>query len=154
MSDIDTMEAGWELDVVVAVEVEKWKWMRYFDLDYQSPDGPLRRTLVDPSERWLEPPEYVECDLTDSRQRELSPSYHGPAWSCDIAAAWELVQWVRQQDEATRGMFHHALIGQRDQWDYTQTIRKSVAYWLMLNADLPLAICRAALKAVRAGKGK
>jgi hypothetical protein len=83
-----------ELDIAVA-EILGWKWMRYYDLDYVSPDGPLRRTLCNPAERWLEPPKYVECDLSDPRQRKLQPHYHGPKFSTpDCSGLVPVLAWL------------------------------------------------------------
>jgi hypothetical protein len=86
--------AGQKLDMLVAEKVMGWKWMRFYDLNYKSPDGPLRRTLIAPNDNWLEPPKYVECDLSKSRERKLSAFYHGPQFSTDMSAAWLVAQKV------------------------------------------------------------
>lgn len=37
-----------------------FRWMRWHDLDYKSPDGPVTANLCHPEQYWLEEPDYVE----------------------------------------------------------------------------------------------
>lgn len=92
-----TETAGHLLDMIVAEKIMGWKWMRFYDLDYQSPDGPLCRSLIAPDDRWLEPPKYVECDLSKKRERDLPTRYHGPEFSTDMAAAWTVVEMLMEE---------------------------------------------------------
>jgi len=69
------LEPGREIDTLVAEKVMEFKWWRWHDIEYASPDGPLRRTLTD-VEDWLCPPEYAECDLSDPAQMALEA--YGP----------------------------------------------------------------------------
>ena len=154
MNDIDKMEAGLELDVLIAIEVWGWKWMRWHDLDYKSPDGPGRRTLVRPDSRWLEPPDWVECDLSDPRQQALSPRYHEPRWSTDWAAAGEVAEMFRPYiclDACGRNLPECGPEWLCEIWTGSGSSPEGSEKAYALTA--PLAICRAALKAVREKKG-
>lgn len=104
---------------MVAEHIFHWKWMRYYDMSYRSPDGPLRRTLCEPG-TWLDngDPEYVECDLSDAEQLSLDAHYHGPKFLSDPAADYTVLEYLRKtQNRAFADRFEDALL---DLWEPRQ----------------------------------
>lgn len=100
-----------ELEALVAERVLGWHWVRFHDLEYESPDGPLARYLVPPANEWLEPPDYVVCDLSDPRQAALDTRLgYVPRYFTDPAADYAVLQHVRGAwDEERRRLFRHRL---------------------------------------------
>lgn len=133
--DVDKMEAGREMDALIAEKIMGWKW-RILACGHVSRPGQYEYTRF----------------LTASKNHERWPLWDGKAsipvnkgdwwlpkedsYSTDIAAAWQVVEKTR--------LFTHC--------DITQVI----GAWVIFNhandsqvtADTaPLAICRAAFKA-------
>ena len=108
---IDELKAGRDTDALVAEKVMGYRWLRWYELAYESPDG-LRRTLTN-VEGWLTPPDYVECDLTKPEEMALpaeGPIMEGPYGrglvdfcpSTDIAAAWMVVDKIHDMQPKFR----------------------------------------------------
>ena len=148
MDNVDKMEAGRELDALVAEKVMGWKWP-----DDRCPIcGWKYEVSVDkgcvPDNCSLRPaPEIRECDK------------YG-AYSTDIAAAWKVVEKL-----VNSGWCVGLLFDDNGHWalatDGTQNVPlgdgpEDIATTFFIEKELwcdtaPLAICRAALKAVGYG---
>jgi hypothetical protein len=137
MTDPNKMTAE-QLNVTVAEEVMEWKGAVHVGLDG--------------SER------YLLHEGKNVQGRHFSPA-------TDISAAWEVLQWVRGQDAEVQHQFHMAMARLVDKWrnersaglgvdEYGDLLRTSLGKWLLLYADIPAAICLAAVKAVRAMKDR
>ncbi len=74
----------------------------------------------------------------------------------DITAAWEVVEWMREQGGILQQRFYGSLIRQVKEWSKANPsvfllIDTPPGWWLLFYADAPLAICRAALAATETG---
>ena len=137
MTNPNDMEAGPEMDAAIAVEVMGGQ--------LEEADGGLHVRMP-----------------TGERRAIIHHRYWSVKWfkpSTDIAAAHKVVEWVREQDEDFQHTFYEALAWQWSEWcgddpveDNMRMLETSTGLWLALHADIPLAICRAALTAVRARK--
>jgi len=119
---IDAMEAGPEMDALVAERVMGWQLSEYRIVrpDGSSFDAPIR-------EMWDDP---------------LYSRYSLPPYSTDIAAAWQVVEHMRTIE------FDIDLLLMPDSQDrccleHSARIESKVCAYA---PDMPLAICRAALK--------
>lgn len=81
-----------EVDAMVAEKVMGWVWKRFYR--WGEPDE--TRTLVDPMDNWLTAPQYVICDLSVRRERNLDTRFHGPKFSTDASADYTVVEHVRK----------------------------------------------------------
>ena len=143
IQDIDKMPAGEELDALVAENVMGGKWIRFHDADYPDPDtedGRVHATIVLPKDfDFLCPPEYVE----DTGECPRTRYSWIPRYSTDIAAAWEVIDKL---DELYSAWFEirgpRVWLAQCHLPNYKQFSATGVA-------SAPLAICRAALKAIK-----
>jgi hypothetical protein len=137
MSETTQLPAGRELDELIAEKVmggvprhPEWYWLRS-GVAPETPDLPT--------------------------PKGQSAIYCGPAFSTDIAAAWEVVEWMR----ARWAKLPNAERGEPDTWqfhDFADEGWRASVVWLHHDAPivevdeiaptLPLAICRAALAAV------
>lgn len=126
MTDVDSMPAGREMDAMVAERVMGWKLNmggRVVRPDGSSFKGPVE-------DRWLDPnPHY--------QQYSLAP------YSTDIAAAWKVVEKMLELD-------FHCVLGARSRSAYACYFTKDphAKTETDYTSSAPLAICRAALKAV------
>ncbi len=136
MTDIDKMEAGRELDVLVMVEVME-----------DRPDGEARFSGCN------EPEPYI---MRDGFPVPWIPK----PYSTDWAAAGEVLKRMRAlgfevslDDDSCGGAPHWRAVfsknGNRYEYIRTKTLD---SYEVKVESPLPLAICLAALIAVRAGK--
>ena len=136
---IDELAAGRELDALVAEHVEGWTW------DPWKGGNRIERVLMAPKPTtvMLFVGAYVlagELVITDNL----------PHYSTDIAAAWQVVEAMhgRGLRYAIKGYFEgvasHGCIFDDENWVDSNPLYKAVA------ETVPLAICRAALKAVLA----
>lgn len=123
------MEAGRELDALVAEKVMGWRWISYNNNGF---------ILVPPDQHSRMKPEYVFQDKAGSREHAGLPRY-----STDIAAAWEVVEKL------------HEIPG----YEIIDIRLCSIGYAILAPMGnhmksvstaetAPLAICLAALKAV------
>jgi len=97
--DIDKLEAGRELDALIAEKVMGWTWC-------VQPHGHISRPGKYSYTRWLcEPDRYQSAkpkwDKWDGKTEMpisgLNGEYmHVPEYSSDIAAAWEVVEKMRE----------------------------------------------------------
>ena len=118
--EIRKLEAGRVLDSIVAMQVMGWK---------QSPAGNYPWQLAPPEAESMAPV-------------KLCPNY-----STDIAAAWEVVEKVLEDDSLGLSIYDTQLSFHRRDW-IVHFIREK-GMWAGSEAEtLPLAICRAALLAV------
>lgn len=132
MTNIDTMPAGPEMDRLIAEKVMGWRLFNYETdepaIDHLSSDG---------------------CAWRDAQGRD---GFDGEAWkwapSADIAHAWEVVEkmeddheWRIENDQ-----------GEQFPWLVEAMSLKDQSFGKLVSAEAeaaPLAICRAALKAVQ-----
>jgi len=129
-TDYDAMEAGRELDALVAEKVFGWKWIR-FRYELGGAQGPEEAIQVSPDDF----PGYFDEDSYMADDGKYPRSYHPrgrPAYSTDIAAAWFVVERMRDDKSWERFVWNlpGALSGIHS----------------MLEQLTPIAICRAALK--------
>ena len=137
--DIDKLEAGRELDALIAEKVMGWKWF----LDAANlGSGPQYRYLDEPKQ-WWNPPRLEWDGVSKIAIAHRPTEYQPPEYSSDIAAAWEVVEKLREMGFPVHiqcGQYHYGVVGYRD-------VLKDEWVWAK---SAPLAICRAALKALSA----
>jgi hypothetical protein len=120
-AEIDAMPAGREMDALVAEKVMGFVVMRHRDVDGQHIEhGP---------DEWMRGP-----DGEAPRYAYMVPVDH---YSTDIAAAWEVVEKLKPDDWAFR-------VEVLDDGDWWASFSATAESWA---GTVPLAICRAALKA-------
>jgi hypothetical protein len=85
------MNAGRELDALVAEKVMGWIWMR----DPACGEGVYLRS---PATVGMLRPEYLAANRVDGYEGEIPRSV--PHYSTDIAAAWVIVEHLRKQGKA------------------------------------------------------
>jgi hypothetical protein len=135
--NIDTLEAGRELDALVAEKVMGWTW----------PDDRC------PICGWSFSDTAAEgCVPGDCSQRPIPTvpeSEDYPHYSTDITAAWEVVEKMLGQLPQQDIHFQHL---EYTGWGVGTCFNKEEGGWdeWMYGETLPIAICRAALKAVEA----
>jgi hypothetical protein len=137
--DIDTLDAGRELDAMVAERVMGWRW-----LNYRWHDGTSKQLLW-PSDADEQPRGDDFDRLYDGRLVPWDINY-----STDIAAAWQVVEHFHEQrgwfvSIQSDGGWNFHNNGTTKGWEVTIG-REGEAF----APTLPLALCRAALKAVAA----
>lgn len=151
----DTMEAGRELDALVAEKVMGWTAVFRLaggNIPYGFPDDDYNRDVD-------EHRKHGTCGFPTDYHREPIPEY-----STDISAAWEVVEHFRQRQWTVKLVGHEWYDGGR--WECTlldalDTERSRALDTQRHNADkqgwdepsAPLAICRAALKAIEEVRG-
>ena len=135
--EIDRMEAGRELDALVAERVMDWRWL------VSQVSG--RRALFPPDHapEWFGRVADGSEPLTDQWDTRL------PHYSTDIAAAWQVVEKMRERWPVVR------LEVDVEGWRVEiHTDEGTPSYYRPVAEDYadtwPLAICRVALKAVAA----
>lgn len=123
--NIDTMSAGRELDVLVAEKVMGGKVEHDWD-DFDG--GDISRCRG--------------CGFFD--QDDTKPKFCIPCYSTDIAAAWEVVEKLRESHFKQAALNFHPTEICVQFWDVSaQRYQPSICA-----STTPLAICHAALKAV------
>lgn len=170
--DINTMPAGREMDALIAERVMGWELV---DNDYyilNRPGDPFYKTHPDPAGlvptrdgKSLGTPSQVKWqDLFE----ELEIHSVGLYWidpvnrsvveadnfqpSTDIAAAWQVVERLEAINIGVE--LSHAPDDQWECWSLHQTEPNRYESWGQIWADTaPLAICRAALKAMEIANG-
>lgn len=135
-SDIDEMEVGHKLDALVAEKVMGWKWYhaRAFAGNW------VNRLIPDDA-----PAEYLPGKIDTGHQAP----FYGPNYSHDIKAAWEVVEKMEEgewQFQASNTIPNSDPIIY--EWEFTNVGKRGDA----LEFSMPMAICKAALKAVLAGE--
>ena len=88
MVDIDKMPAGRELDALVAEKVMGWYPPKHLETEKCRIDQNLVHSTYD--SYWLSP----DRPLSDTSLKHLS--YCPPCYSCDISAAWEVLEEMRK----------------------------------------------------------
>lgn len=130
------MQAGRELDAMVAEKVMGWKRMRWCDWKQDE------RTSLTYS--------WHDVDGKMVKLAENSDDYEDPrpAWSpsTSIADAWEVVEKLSGREKLP--MRVQIDNGYDKPWVVTISSWKTGQEWHGESESLPLAICRAALKAV------
>lgn len=138
--DIDTMEAGREMDALVAEKVMGWRDIRCHqggNLPFGVPDDDFNRDVD-------EHKKHGNCGFPMEYHREPIPMF-----SNDISAAWEVVEKLLDKnlhlilrDQAENGYSADFYLAQ----DWPNPPCKFIAEYVR-GDTAPLAICRAALKA-------
>jgi hypothetical protein len=130
----ETMQAGRELDALVAEKVMGWREVRL------RPSNSSRRSG----------PDYKGYKPDVVARRRETPC-HVPAYSTDIAAAWEVVEAMERRGCLVVTRTRGAISG-KPRVEITGTHPVGRNEWLVHeDADtVPLAICRAALAALEA----
>ena len=131
----DEMPAGPELDALVAEKVMGLEWREW--IPYGAPQG------------WF-PKDAPTLNWRDEKDRAYDPPEDKadlPAYSFDIAAAWEVVEkldlaWWPEIGRMTDGSWYCEICRGADEPSKVGWPLRAVA------SEAPLAICRAALKAV------
>ncbi len=143
MMDIDTMEAGPELNALVATDVLEWKWC----LPYKITIGGVGRPYP-PAGAWLLP--------SGSYETNFRPSEY-------IATAWEVVEKMTTQEKGWGvSLIENSELGTEWSCEFWRSGKRysgngnyydeRVGDMIVGPCTAPLAICRAALKAVEATK--
>ena len=141
MMDIDKLEAGRELDALVAEKVMGWTWCA----------GP--RPFDGMIMRWLFAPGKEKLSL--AKGNEPMGSLSMPHYSTDVAAAWEVVERLVDDGHCPGLIFddngHWALPLEGTQNCPMGPGPQDIATSFFIEADMwaetaPLAICRAALR--------
>ena len=127
--EIDNMEAGPDLDALVAERVMGLVW-----------DESLCRVCG-----WKLTPDYCRPDNCSMRPMPLRQADGHAAHSTDIAAAWGVVEYLKHH-----GFSHFQVWGHLDVW-HSAFANVDHEFWSneVMAPTAPLAICRAALKAVQ-----
>lgn len=94
-----------EVDAMVAEKVMGWVWKRFYR--WGEPDE--TRTLVDPMDNWLTAPQYVICDLSVKRERNLDTRFHGPNFSTDASADYTVLEHAMKWPFSKRQAFANEL---------------------------------------------
>ncbi len=136
--DIENMPAGREMDALVAEKVMGWKWLiGVANLG----SGPKYRYLDEPHV-WNPP--RVEWDGKTEMPINhpcINTEWEYPEYSADIAAAWEVVEKLR---ELYRSKAFKEYFDAQSPW-----------HWCFLRTDVfCLQVCRAALLAVTQENGE
>jgi Phage ABA sandwich domain len=133
--DIDKLEVGRDLDALIAEKVMGWKWCA--SPNTFKPGRPWRRWLAEPYRNMPVWDGVTEMPIDGLFDEESNVLYY----STDIAAAWEVVEKMKQ-----RG-FGFWVAGDECwfQHPFAPLNRTSAT-----STSIPLAICRAALKAISA----
>lgn len=126
--NIDNMQAGRELDALVAVKVMGWQKAEFNGSCMVAPP------LSDPRIHWA-----AEWD-------EYGCPHWMPRYSIDLVAAWEIIENSRDFDLTREDDFYITKHGKNYRY-YAEIYTKSDMGAAHGNT-MPLAICRAALKAV------
>jgi hypothetical protein len=135
--DIDALPAGQKLNALIAEHIFGWRW-------YPNGDGM----------RFFRSPNVFSYGGYWS-ERDAEPTYMSdlPAYSIDIAAAMQVVEWLRTREQGEAEPDFWRLIdcgkeGWRVEvlWDHHDGEIPSAS---ACAETLPLAICRAILKLVR-----
>lgn len=143
------MEAGRELDALIAEKVMGWVWRRGEHWDITSVPGDRQLHLLESDDeiRQQRPGEFTSIGDWPPQDGRIIWS-HMPAYSTDIAAAWLIVEerpqgWslytlcdIQQDDEAW----------QCDLWRKSKT--GEFEYVSAIGSSAPHAICLAALNAL------
>lgn len=133
MIDVDTLEAGRELDALIAEHLFGWTWWEQFSKHH----GGLRKVMMPP--QFTNPKGEWRPAAPDT---EPWPGWDTiaagpPEFSTDIGTAWQIVEWARAHMSGL-------------QWE--RFCRPLCENWMLLrgsaHGDAPWAICRAALKVV------
>lgn len=137
---IERMEAGREMDVLIAEKVMGWRRMTYKEAN---PKNSHYATDLRLTGRWH------DSDGNATQQAEDCDDYYQPefAWSpsTDIAAAWQVVEKIKSIDP----LYAFAVMFEGKSWEagiYDSGYNTSFDYDRSATATTaPLAICRAAL---------
>jgi hypothetical protein len=119
--DVDKLEAGPELDALIAQKVMGWIL-------------PPHSSIV--GQMWVEPPM--------GRVHPEGP----PPYSTDIAAAWQVVEKFNSWELQHNKWLISSSGRNPNQYSATLTRYKPEGFGAAVSTSMPLAICRAALKAV------
>lgn len=143
------------IDVLVAEKVMGWKWHRCHE---KNPEGETVYWFTDhePPEWWERPTE-VESPPPEHRGSVLRVFIGPPPYSTDIAAAWQVVEKMReiacQVDVTSHG--EHEVVLAHGVVCYIHGFNEDFWREGMLDADYsavadtaPMAICLAALRAI------
>jgi hypothetical protein len=123
MTDVDEMEAGRELDVLIAERVMGWRRAPY--------------TLEGSGLEWADGAGLIPPDA----RTHITSVQRAPEYSTDIRAAWEVVKKVRAWEPEHRFEFARRL-----HWAIEDRIGISIGDRNVILYAEPVDICRAALK--------
>jgi hypothetical protein len=135
MIDIDTLKAGQELDLLVGKMVMGWDWID--KVSWMEIEG---RGLVCT---------YAPWDIWHGNCPHINKEL--PAYSTEIAAAWKVVEKLDllKWDFTLSREFDSTITGYVGLW-VIQEIEGDLRHIVSKAKTAPLAICKAALKAVGA----
>jgi hypothetical protein len=111
---------------------------------------------VKPDSQWLESPDWVECDLSDPRQRALQAnSSHVPRPDIDIDAALKLLDWLvsRPEWDVVSSMYSSQRYSHVEFWRGQQSCGRVKIEGPPPEA-MPKAIALAAYKVLEAERGE
>lgn len=137
--DIENMPAGEELDKLICEKLDGWRWVK----NSKNANGWACNGLC--GENCSKEEEFKKWNQDNKKFNGwVSPST--PHFSTDIAAAWEVVEKVRELG------FDAIVVMHQDRIPYCQFVKPidedNIEEYLGTAETAPLAICRAALKAV------
>ena len=151
MTDIDKLEAGRELDALVAEHIFGWKRIAEGSVSINVPSG--ETVLL--NDLFVSPDDYERVMV---RGLALVAPMNLPDFSTDISAAWEVVEHVRRMHPARVWFELYAPRGDLPwtavfftrclEWEDSMYEMGSDRIIPSSGKEAPLAICRAALKAV------
>lgn len=131
MSHINEMEAGPELDVLVAEQVMGWTYRSDNPVNMECPE------VAEPG--WWHSPEWQDGDWECASCLFKYQSDVMPRYSSDIAAAWKVLEKLV---EMKKGACVHGYSA--DEWACSYSKRVGVVQFIQADTA-QLAICRAAL---------
>lgn len=138
--DIDKLEAGREMDALIAEKVFGWRKVKGPKTDY---NGPCESFDV------LIPPSIDDPFPFYPPKGAVPPYYFCRKWSTDIALAFEVVEALKQQETwLTLTYLLEYFPGEKtDRWVWQAKFR-GAKHGIGYANEIPLAITSAALKAV------
>ena len=138
--------AGPALAEAVAVEVMGWRWFLW------PQRGAIALHHPDLSKREMWAPHFI--DVTDAQQeyeRFCDWDRYVPDYPNDIAAAMQVVDYLHARRNPVSMIYLTGCLDDHDAFAWQVTFRRDDGHAWAADVSLPTAICRAALKALRAG---
>lgn len=134
------MNAGRELDALVAEKVIGWKWATFCRVALLLSPFDFEREV--PGKPWMGWTEGAENSVQRDIEERLEGFQSIPHYSTDIAAAWEVVEKMRRDGYGVH------VGGRPDAWEISIINAGGLEFSLDDQPTAPLSICLAALQAV------
>jgi hypothetical protein len=134
-----------ERDALVAEKVMGGKWIRWYDVDYKSPDGPLQAFMVMPYDQdsFLRARDHGNQEyVVDTGELPRRASGWCPSFSTDRDLIWDILekfQWFTIDKSAHKGYGGEFMVAVGNVYHHDATVYDN---------DLCHAVCLAALEAV------